>query len=55
MRERLGEVGWFGALTDDDLARALQSLRDWQLVNVIQNHAGNYRTAAEYERRNLQY
>ncbi|GAA2362424.1 hypothetical protein GCM10009854_47610 [Saccharopolyspora halophila] len=55
VRERLGEVGWFGALTDDDLARALQSLRDWQLVDVIQNHAENYRTAAEYERRNLQY
>lgn len=55
VHERLRTIGWFGALTDDDLARALQSLREWRLVDVIQNHAENYRTAEEYERRNLQY
>ncbi|EHY91227.1 TIGR02677 family protein [Saccharomonospora azurea] len=55
VQQRLRTVGWFGALTNDDLARDLQKLRDWQLVDVIQNHAENYRTAEEYERRNLQY
>lgn len=55
VRERLRTVGWFDALTDDDLMRALTSLRDWGLVDVVQNHAENYRTADEYERRNLQY
>lgn len=55
VRNRLRTVGWFDALTDEDLARALTSLRDWRLVDVIQNHAENYRSAEEYERRNLQY
>ncbi|MGH3449780.1 MAG: DUF2397 family protein, partial [Haloechinothrix sp.] len=55
MRARLGSVAWFDALTDEDLTAALAQLRDWGLLDVIQNHAENYRTAAEYERRNLQY
>ncbi|MEU0468208.1 TIGR02677 family protein [Amycolatopsis sp. NPDC006131] len=55
LRERLRTVGWFGALDDADLTRALGSLRDWRLVDVIQSQTENYRTAAEYERRNLQY
>lgn len=55
VHERLRTVGWFGVLTDADLARLLESLRDWQLVDVIQSQAENYRTAEEYERRNLQY
>src|SRR6266540_3893457 len=55
VRARLRSVGWFDALTDDDLTAALGQLRDWRLLDVIQNHAENYRTAAEYERRNLQY
>jgi uncharacterized protein (TIGR02677 family) len=55
LRARLRTIGWLEALTDEDLSRALQQLRDWQLVDAIQNHAENYRTAAEYERRNLQY
>ncbi len=55
VRERLRGVGWFDALTDDDLTQALKQLREWQLLDVIQNHAENYRTAQEYERRNLQY
>ena len=55
VRARLRTVGWLDALTDDDLTRALQQLRDWDLVGAIQNHGENYRTAAEYERRNLQY
>jgi uncharacterized protein (TIGR02677 family) len=55
VRARLRSVGWLDALDDDDLANALTQLREWNLVDVIQNHAENYRTATEYERRNLQY
>jgi uncharacterized protein (TIGR02677 family) len=55
VRARLRSVGWLDALDDDDLGSALTQLRDWNLVDVIQNHAENYRTASEYERRNLQY
>ncbi|MQA07988.1 MAG: TIGR02677 family protein [Pseudonocardiaceae bacterium] len=55
VRARLRSVGWFDALDDEDLARTLNQLREWQLLDVIQNHGENYRTAEEYERRNLQY
>lgn len=55
VRARLRSVGWLDALSDEDLAAALDQLRAWRLVDVIQNHSENYRTAAEYERRNLQY
>lgn len=52
---RLAGLGWAGVLPDTDLFDVLKQLRDWQLVDVTQNHAGNYRTAVEYERSNLQY
>lgn len=55
VRARLRSVGWLEALADEDLTAALGQLHDWHLVDVIQNHAENYRTASEYERRNLQY
>jgi uncharacterized protein (TIGR02677 family) len=55
VRERLRTVGWFGALADEELLESLKQLVRWQLLDVIQNHAENYRTAEEYERRNLQY
>ena len=55
VRGRLRSVGWLDALDDDDLAAALDQLRAWHLVDVIQNHSEDYRTASEYERRNLQY
>jgi uncharacterized protein (TIGR02677 family) len=55
IRARLRSVGWLDALEDDDLTAALDQLRTWQLLDVIQNHTENYRTASEYERRNLQY
>lgn len=55
VRARLRSVGWLDALSDEDLAAALDQLRGWRLVDVVQNHSENYRTAAEYERRNLQY
>ncbi|MGW0316086.1 TIGR02677 family protein [Streptomyces flavidovirens] len=55
VRGRLRAVGWLDALTDEDLNEALKRLQQWQLLDVVQNHAENYRTAEEYERRNLQY
>lgn len=55
VRTRLRTVGWLDAVHDDDLQEALRKLREWQLLDVVQNHAENYRTAEEYERRNLQY
>jgi len=55
VRARLRSAGWPGELDDGDLTDALDHLRLWNLVDVIQNHSENYRTASEYERRNLQY
>src|SRR6266702_3018290 len=55
VRARLRSIGWLDALDDDDLTAALGQLRLWNLIDVIQNHAVDYRTASEYERRNLQY
>ncbi|WP_206306970.1 TIGR02677 family protein [Streptomyces sp. F001] len=55
VRERLRTVGWLAAVEDQELHEALTQLVRWGLLDVIQNHAENYRTAEEYERRNLQY
>ncbi|ONI85454.1 TIGR02677 family protein [Saccharothrix sp. ALI-22-I] len=55
VRARLRSIGWLDPLDDGELADALGQLKTWQLLDVTQNHAENYRTADEYERRNLQY
>ena len=55
VRTRLRSVGWFDALTDEELSWTLSQLVQWGLLDVVQNHAENYRTAEEYERRNLHY
>jgi uncharacterized protein (TIGR02677 family) len=55
VRARLRTVGWLDAITDEGLHDALGKLREWNLLDVVQNHTENYRTAEEYERRNLQY
>ncbi|MGV4928064.1 TIGR02677 family protein [Streptomyces sp. BHT-5-2] len=55
VREGLRAVGWLAAVEDEDLHEALKQLGRWGLLEVVQNHAENYRTAEEYERRNLQY
>ncbi|APA97237.1 hypothetical protein NS506_03184 [Nocardia seriolae] len=55
VRVGLRSVGWLESLEDEDLSAALDQLRAWNLLDMIQNHSENYRTAAEYERRNLQY
>ena len=44
VRARLRSVGWLDALEDDDLTAALGQLRQWNLIDVIQNHSENYRT-----------
>ncbi|MFD4377067.1 TIGR02677 family protein [Streptomyces sp. NPDC058486] len=55
VRERLRAVGWLAVLADEELHDSLKRLVDWDLLDVVHNHAENYRTAEEYERRNLQY
>ncbi len=55
VREHLLYLGWSQPVDDADLTAALQQLRNWQLVDAGQNHSEHYRTAHEYERRNLQY
>ena len=55
VKVRLRAVGWLEAIDEADLVAALRQLQEWKLVDVIQNHSENYRTASEYERRNLQY
>ncbi|MEW1648687.1 TIGR02677 family protein [Streptomyces sp. NPDC091219] len=55
VRARLHGVGWAAAVEDEELHEALRSLVRWELLDVVHNHAENYRTAEEYERRNLQY
>ena len=55
VRLRLRGVGWFDALEDADLVGALRSLTEWQLLDATQDHTGDYRTAEEYELRNVSY
>ncbi|ANW21356.1 TIGR02677 family protein [Streptomyces clavuligerus] len=55
VRERLRAVGWVSDLQDEELHEALKRLVKWELLDVVHNHAQNYRTAEEYERRNLHY
>ncbi|MFC9399195.1 TIGR02677 family protein [Streptomyces sp. NPDC057027] len=55
VRERLRSVGWLADIEDEELHDALKRLVGWDLLDVVHNHAENYRTAEEYERRNLQY
>ncbi|MGW3472229.1 TIGR02677 family protein [Saccharopolyspora sp. NPDC000995] len=52
---RLRSVGWFEPVSDEELDATLSRLRQWGLVDVVQNHAAHYTTAEDYERKNLQY
>ncbi len=52
---RLAQVGWVGVIDEDTLFDVLRQLREWRLLEASQNHSGSYRTADEYERRNLLY
>ncbi|MFD8120126.1 TIGR02677 family protein [Streptomyces albidoflavus] len=55
VREQLRAVGWVADLADEELHDALKRLVGWGLLDVVHNHAEHYRTAEEYERRNLHY
>ncbi|MFJ8487719.1 TIGR02677 family protein [Streptomyces sp. NPDC094038] len=55
VRKGLRGAGWAAAVDDEELHEALRKLVQWELLGVVHNHAENYRTAEEYERRNLQY
>jgi uncharacterized protein (TIGR02677 family) len=55
VRQRLRHVGWFDILEEDDLAGVLRRLTGWGLLDATQDHAGEYRTAEEYEKRNVSY
>lgn len=55
VRQHLAAVGWQDPVDEDDLVAALSKMREWRLLDAGQNHAEQYRTAHEYERRNLQY
>ncbi|WP_444968340.1 DUF2397 family protein [Streptomyces somaliensis] len=55
VRERMRTAGWPAAVEDDELRDLLKKLVDWGLLDRVHNHAEDYRTAEEYERRNLQY
>lgn len=55
VRQHLAAVGWDDPVEDDDLNVAMGQMRVWRLLDAGQNHAEQYRTAHEYERRNLQY
>ncbi len=51
----LKEVGWYEAVPDQDLTDRLNRLVTYGLLDRSQNHGVQYASAAEYERRNLQY
>src|SRR3954449_9712128 len=55
VRAYLRVVGWLEEPDDDELTAVLKALVGWQLLDVVQDNTGNYRTAVEYEKRNLQY
>ncbi|MEV6910950.1 TIGR02677 family protein [Amycolatopsis sp. NPDC051071] len=55
IRRKLREAGWLETLDDGELVKALDQLRSQGHLDIVQSHAGDYRTASEYERRNLQY
>ena len=55
VRYHMHQIGWRDDLEDNDLTGALDKLVDWGLLDVGQNHTERYRTARDYERRNLQY
>ncbi|MEV4879635.1 TIGR02677 family protein [Streptomyces cyaneofuscatus] len=55
VRERLRAGGWVADIDDAELHETLKRMVGWELLDVVHNHAENYRTAEEYERRNLHY
>jgi len=55
VREALTTTGWDLPLDDDVLQRSLDALVEWGLLDVTQDHAAQYATPEEFERKNLQW
>lgn len=55
VRDRLRAVGYYDAVTEDELGARLHQLVRWQLLDMVQDHGAHYATAEEYERKNLRY
>ena len=55
VRGALDQVGWDEPLDDDRLRATLAQLAEWGLLDVTQDHAAQYATPEEFERRNLQW
>ena len=55
VRAALPAVGWLPAVDDEQLQSTLRQLVEWSLVDVTQDHAHQYASADEYERKNLRY
>ena len=55
VRAALGAAGWDEPVGDDVLARALDALVQWRLLEATQDHGASYATPEEFERKNLQW
>lgn len=55
VRAALADVGWDLPVEADVLQRTLEALVEWGLLDVTQDHAAQYATPEEFERKNLQW
>jgi uncharacterized protein (TIGR02677 family) len=56
IRSRLPEAGWHDPLTDAELEARLEQFEEvWGLIESMQDRAGPYTSAADYERNHLTY
>lgn len=55
VRRALREVRWDEPVSDEQLLAALGSLTGWGLLDSSQDHAADYATPEEFERKNLQW
>jgi len=51
----LRDTGWYDQAPDQRVEDVLAKLAEWRMIDRVQNHGAHYATAAEYERKNLQY
>jgi uncharacterized protein (TIGR02677 family) len=51
----LRDTGWYDQAPDQRVEDVLVKLAEWRMIDRVQNHGAHYATAAEYERKNLQY
>ena len=55
IRAELIAIGWDEPLADETLTRSLDALTGWGLLDATQDHAANYATPEEFERKNMQW